>query len=312
MATSTTPEKIIIDTDPGIDDAMAIAFALLNPDIELLGLTSAFGNVTIDVATRNALALVEMAEMECPVARGAGAPLVQEPHPVADFVHGAEGFGTVEAMMPQREEDPRPAHEFICDQVNAAPGDVVLCPVGPLTNLALALRHDPGIAKKVKAVHVMGASLKEGGNATEFAEANIWQDPHAAEIVLAADWDVRLIGLDVTHRVTCHTPDFESLAEAAPILGGFLNEAVQFYFDFHEKVDGFHGCYMHDPTAVISIIRPDLFSFDEAPVGVIVEGERAGETVLGHGSSGRPAKWASKVDVAAVKDVFLSTIRSGF
>ena len=172
-------QKVIIDTDPGVDDAMAIIYAHLEPDIELLGLTSIFGNVVIDTATRNALALVEMLGSSASVAAGARQPLKQQPKEVAWEVHGREGFGDVPAMSPGIEADPRPAYEFICDMVNQYPGEVVLCPVGPLTNLALALQHDASITSKVKSVVIMGGSVDEGGNVTPHAEANIWQDPHA-------------------------------------------------------------------------------------------------------------------------------------
>lgn len=307
-----TAHKVIIDTDPGIDDSMAILFALMHNEIDLVGLTTIFGNVTVDVGTRNARALCEMVDKSVPVAKGAATPLIQPPRPIADFVHGAEGFGTVAPMIPAGKPDPRSAAHFICDTVNAHPGEIVLCPVGPLTNLALALKYDPSIAQKVKAVHVMGASLKAGGNASAYAEANIWQDPHAAETVFKAKWDIKLIGLDITQQVKCNAADFSALAKAAPKLGGFLDEAVQFYFQFHEKHEGFYGCYMHDVMAVISIIRPELFSFDEDAVHVIVEGERAGETQIIDAQGHPRVKWGSAVRGEEVKDIFFSTLATTF
>ena len=273
-----TRHKVIIDTDPGVDDAMAILYAHLDPRIELVGLTSIFGNVTIEIATRNALALAELAGADIPVAHGAERPMVQDPREVAWFVHGHEGFGDVPPMSPQNTADGRPAHEFICDVVNANPGEIVLCPVGPLTNIALALEHDPTIADKVKSVTVMGGSLEEGGNVTSFAEANIWQDPHAAETVFSANWDVTMIGLDVTHQVVCTPEDFAELSAVAPKLGGFLNDAAQFYFDFHAKENGIRGCHMHDPAAVISIVSPELFSTTAVPIDTVCSGEQIGRT----------------------------------
>ena len=311
-ADQTTPHKVIIDTDPGIDDAMAILFAFLHADIDLIGLTTIFGNVTTDVATRNALALAELAGVDVPVARGAERPLVQAPQPVADFVHGTEGFGEVPPFSPAGTPTGQPAAEFICEAVTAAPGEIVLCPVGPLTNLALALRLDPSIAEKTKSVTVMGGSVEAGGNATPFAEANIWQDPHAAQVVFDAPWDVTLVGLDVTHEVTCGPEDFAGLASAAPTLGGFLNDAAQFYFRFHEKHDGFYGCHMHDPTAVISIIQPDLFATRQGALDVVVEGERAGQTIAADDAERQVARLCMGVDDDAVRSLFLSTIKTGF
>ena len=201
-------EKVIIDTDPGVDDAMAVLYACLSPSIELLGLTSIFGNVTTEIATRNALALLEIAGADLPVARGSDKPLVQAQREPAWEVHGREGFGDVPAMSPKKGVIEESAAEFICRVVHENPGEVVLCPVGPLTNIALALRLDPSIASEVKGVTVMGGSIDDGGNVTPHAEANIWQDPHAAEEVFAADWPITLVGLDVTHQVVCTPEDF--------------------------------------------------------------------------------------------------------
>ncbi len=287
---------------------MAILFACAHPGLELLGLTSIFGNVTTDIATRNALALLELAGSGAPVARGADRPLVQDPLPVAADVHGVEGFGDVPPMSPTASPDRRSAARFICDTVNDHPGEVVLCPVGPLTNIALALEIDPSIAGKAKSVTVMGGSIRAGGNATPHAEANIWQDPHSAAAVFAANWPVTLVGLDVTRKVVCTAPDFAGLARTAPKLGGFLNQAVQFYFSFHLGKNGFAGCHMHDPAAVISILQPDLFATEQSPVRVIVDGASAGQTVADPALGTRPVDMCMEVDDAGVKDVFLSTI----
>jgi inosine-uridine nucleoside N-ribohydrolase len=305
-------QKVIIDTDPGIDDAMAILFACLCPDIELVGLTSIFGNVTTDIATRNAKALVEMARLDVPVARGADAPVRQAARPVAWDVHGREGFGDVAPITPAGQPVDETAAEFICRTVSENPGEIVLCPVGPLTNLARALELDPAIAGKVRSVTVMGGSLDTGGNVTPSSEANIWQDPHAADIVFAAGWDVTMVGLDVTHQVKCTPENFARLVKPAPVLGGFLNEAVQHYFEFHRTVDGFDGCYMHDPSAVVSIVRPDLFAVEREPLRVIVEGDETGRTVRAAGSNRRATSVCTQVEVDAVRDLFLETVSSGF
>ena len=138
-----TTEKVLIDTDPGIDDAMAVLYALIHPQLELMGLTTIFGNVTTEIATRNALALVEMHESDIPVARGAQIPIQQTPQEVAWEVHGHDGFGRLGPMAPNKEPVPMPAHEFMCSLIRQHPGEITLCPVGPLTNLALALKHAP-------------------------------------------------------------------------------------------------------------------------------------------------------------------------
>ncbi len=301
-------EKIIIDTDPGVDDAMAVLFAALHPEVELMGLTSIFGNVTIDVATRNALVLTEMTGDPVPVARGADRPVVQEPMDVAWEVHGHEGFGDIPPIVPAGKPTGETAAQYLCKMVNEHPGEITLCPVGPLTNLALALEMDPAIATKVKQVVVMGGSLDEGGNVTPHAEANIWQDPHAADRVFAAGWPVKLVGLDVTHQVVCKPGDFLKLADAAPKFGGFLNEAAQYYFDFHRRENGFDGCHMHDPTAVISIIQPELFSIDQNRLEVIVEGEKLGQTFRSDDQNRPLVDVCMGIEIDAVRNLFLQTI----
>lgn len=304
-------QKIIIDTDPGIDDAMAIIYAHLAPGIELLGLTSIFGNVTRDIATRNALALLELIGSNAKVAAGAAVPLQQDAREVAWEVHGREGFGTVPPMQPHRQAEPRPAYQFIIDTIQQYPGEIVLCPVGPLTNISLALQHDPAIADQVRAVVVMGGSLNAGGNVTLYAEANIWQDPHAAEIVFAADWPVTMIGLDVTHRVVCTPEEFAELPASAPLCGGFLNQAAPFYFDFHAKANGFLGCHMHDPTAVIAILHPEWFVTESLALDVILEGEQAGKTQPSADPHKAKVAVATAVNAEAVKQDFLQRIKSG-
>lgn len=304
-------QRVIIDTDPGIDDAMAINFAHLEPSIELVGLTSIFGNVTTKIATRNALALTEMMGVDVPVAHGAEKPLIQGQKEVAWEVHGREGFGDIPAFSPDKQALDEPAHEFICRMINQHPGEITLCPVGPLTNIAKALQHDPTIVDKVKSVTVMGGSLRAGGNVTAHAEANIWQDPHAADIVFGASWPMRMIGLDVTGKIICTPGEFASLAANSPILGNFLNEAAQYYFSFYKKSVGIDGCQMHDPSAVISIINPDFFTFEPTRLTVVEDGVKAGQTVL-TGDGERPlVEVATDCDANAVRNLFLEVIKTG-
>lgn len=298
--------KILIDTDPGIDDAMAIHLAFAHPDLDVVGLTSVFGNVHVDKATRNALALVEMAGADCPVAEGAAAPLVQPLQPPAYFVHGPEGFGGLAAPEPALVPDPRGAAQFIVDTINASPGQVTLCPVGPLTNVALALQLDPGIARKVGRVVIMGGAAQVSGNVTRWAEANIWNDPHAAAEVFAADWPMMMIGLDVTERTICTAGDFAALAVQAPVIGGFLAGAVPFYFDWHRRKEVPDGCFLHDPSAVMAVADPGLFTTEQVPVRVITEGEQVGRTVPDPGCGQRPVAVALDVQSDSLKRLFLA------
>ena len=304
-----TPRKIIIDTDPGIDDAMAIHFAFAHPGLDLIGLTTVFGNVHTAQATRNALALVEMAGADIPVAGGASAPLVQPQHPPADFVHGKEGFGAEPAPTPLRTPDPRTGAVFLAETCAAHPGEVTIVAVGPLTNLARALDHDPSIAGTVRSVLVMGGAVEHPGNVSEVAEANIWNDPHAAERVFAADWQVTMVGLDVTMKVRCTPDDFDTIAAGSPEIGGFLNRITPFYFDYHQDRYGTRECAMHDALTLIAVTDPGLFGARIVPVRVETEGVEIGRTVIAPDARDRrDAAVAQTVDADGARAVFLDTL----
>ncbi|MEM0923703.1 MAG: nucleoside hydrolase [Pseudomonadota bacterium] len=302
--------KMVIDTDPGIDDAMAILYALSDPAIDLLGLTTVFGNVPVAQATKNALGLLAHVGAELPVAQGAAQPSLQPPKPHPDFVHGADGFGEVSPQGVPAMPDPRDAADFLIDTIRAHPREVTLVPIGPLTNLAILLDRAPEVASLVREVIVMGGAVHTKGNITPHAEANIWQDPHAAERVLSAPWPLRLIGLDVTEQVRCIGEDFEILAAARPRAGGFLAQSVAFYMRFHVESAGFHGCYMHDPTAVISAVAPERFGFEPRALTAICEGEKIGATILA--ADGRaPVQAALSADAEAIRRRFLDVIATG-
>jgi len=299
-------QKIIIDTDPGIDDAMAIHMGFADPQLEIVGLTSIFGNVTGARATRNALHLTEMAHYPAVVAGGAAIPMQRDPQPPADFVHGPEGFGDLPAPVPTQAADPRDAARFLVDSCAAAPGEIIICAVGPLTNLAAALALDESITRTAARVVVMGGSATRHGNVSDCAEANIWNDPHAADAVFAADWDVTMVGLDVTEKTQCTPDDFAKIADLSPIIGGFLKDATAFYFDFHEAKTGKRICFMHDPSALMAITNPELFGFEATPISVVCEGDEIGRTVTG-ADGRRPVKVAMTVDSAAARQHFIKT-----
>ena len=301
-------QKIIIDTDPGIDDAMAIHMAFADQRLDVIGMTSIFGNVPTSAATRNAIRLAEMANYTTIVAGGAEIPLVRTAEPPADFVHGAEGFGTVPPATPTATADARSAAEFLCDSCAAAPGKIIICAVGPLTNLALALRFDPTIADKVKSVVIMGGSVAYHGNVTACAEANIWNDPDAADAVFAAHWDVTMVGLDVTEKTQCTPHDFDKLAMSSPKIGGFLRDAAEFYFDFHEQKTSIRSCFLHDPSAILAITDPNLFEFEKMPIQVVCDGEEIGRTKR-HEDGDRPRiKVAKNVKSEIARQKFLALL----
>lgn len=305
---------MIIDTDPGVDDAMAIFFALLHPEIDVIGMTAVFGNVTVDIATRNAIVLGERAgQGSIPVARGAEKPLVQVPNEVSDYVHGVEGFGDMPAQSIQGASLPNEtAAQFIVRQINENPGEISLCPIGPLTNIALALQLDPSITSKVKNVVLMGGAYNVAGNVTKHAEANIWNDPHAAEAVFAADWPVVMVGLDVTQRVICTPEHFEEMAAASPVLGSFLQQAGGYYIEFYKSKVGINGCYMHDPMAIVAAVRPELFTHEHHPIEVAVDGEEIGQTGRSSCTKRSTTQVCTGVDADAVLNFFMETMLAGF
>ncbi|AXT36240.1 nucleoside hydrolase [Phaeobacter sp. LSS9] len=300
--------KLIIDTDPGIDDAMAIFYAAAAPDIDLLGLTTIFGNVTTKTATRNALRLLEAAGLDLPVAHGAETPLVLPPFTPSAHVHGAEGFGDIPAKTPKGEALDEDAADFLIRMAREHKGELVVCPIGPLTNIAHAIQRDAEFAKNVKRIVIMGGSLEEGGNITPHAEANIYHDPHAADVVFGSGATVEMVGLDVTHRILCTKEDFSAIAATSPELGGMLQEMSVFYLHFYETVGKFDGCSLHDPAAVIACTHPELFTARAVAMEVSCEGETSGETRLASDSARQPIDVYMGVDADAVKSLFLKRL----
>ncbi|MFS4582191.1 nucleoside hydrolase [Phaeobacter sp. C3_T13_0] len=300
--------KLIIDTDPGIDDAMAIFYAAAAPDIDLLGLTTIFGNVTTKTATRNALRLLEAADLDLPVAHGAETPLVLPPFTPSAHVHGAEGFGDIPAKAPKGQALNEDAADFLIRMAQEHKGELVVCPIGPLTNIAHAIQRDADFVKNVKRIVIMGGSLEEGGNITPHAEANIYHDPHAADVVFGSGAKVEMVGLDVTHRILCTKDDFSSIAAQSPELGGMLQEMSVFYLHFYETVGKFDGCSLHDPAAVIACTHPELFTARCVAMEVSCDGETSGETRLAADVDRKPIDVYMAVDAEAVKTLFVKRL----
>jgi inosine-uridine nucleoside N-ribohydrolase len=275
--------KVIYDTDPGVDDAMALVFQALHPDIELLGLTSVFGNATIETTTRNARVLAGRFAAGVPVAQGAAAPLERSaPEPLA-WIHGDNGVGNIALDTTDAAAlDARPAHRFIIETVRAHPGEVTLLAVGPLTNLALALADDLQIASLVKQVVIMGGAFGTDGvlgNVTPAAEANILGDPDAADIVFGAAWPVAIVGLDVTQRTIMSHEYLASLRERGGAAGQFVWEVSRHYEAFHEQSAQLEGIYVHDSSAVAYVLAPQLYTTRSGPVRVLTEGIAVGQTI---------------------------------
>ena len=276
-------KKIILDTDPGIDDAMAILFAEAHPDIELMGITTVYGNATIDNGTQNALYLKQKFGMKALVAKGSDKPLLRDPVGATVVVHGETGFGDVTAPSSlDSEAIKKPAYQFIIDSVRAEPREITLVAVGPLTNLALALEAAPDIVDLVKEVVVMGGAFGENGhrgNVTPFAEANIHDDPHAADKVFTASWPVVIIGLDVTEESFFTSQYLDELRDDAGEVGQFIWDISRYYLKFYSDKVGMDGCHVHDPSAIAYVIQPSLFTSRSGPVRVVTDGPAEGMTI---------------------------------
>jgi inosine-uridine nucleoside N-ribohydrolase len=298
------PRKVILDTDPGIDDAMAILFALRSPALDVLGITTVFGNADVEVGTANALRLVELVGREVKVARGAAHPLVLPKAPAPDFVHGTDGLGNIGAPPPKGKAIEASAAELIVATARLYPGEVTLLAVGRLTNLALALALEPRLPELVKEVVLMGGSAYAGGNVTPVAEANIWGDPHAADIVFAAPWRVTMVGLDVTQRMRLQEDRLRRMAAKDERVGGFLYRISRFYQSFHDSRGVTGGFYVHDPSAVACAIDPSLFTIEKSQVRVVTEGIAVGQTVAASGD--RAERWQAsrgRPEVTVCRDV---------
>lgn len=273
------PKKIIIDTDPGIDDAMAILFAFAAPELEIVGLTTIFGNVQTDLATQNALRLIEFAgHPHIPVASGAKKPLVIAYDEAPEVVHGADGFGNTHQPPPRGRAIDKPASHFIVETIMANPGEITLVPLGPLTNIAEALALEPRIAQQVAEVVLMGGAATVNGNVNPAAEANIWHDPHAADAVFTASWPLTMIGLDVTMSTIMDEAYFDALRTNRT--GEFIYQISRFYQRFHYLTHNLQACFTHDPSTIAYLIDPSLFTCEQGPIRVITEGIAAGQTLM--------------------------------
>lgn len=265
-------EKIILDCDPGHDDAIAILLAAGNPEIDLLGITTVAGNQTLEKVTRNAQAVCQVAGIDVPIARGASVPLVT-PQIVAEDIHG--GGGMDGPVLPEitGELDPRHAVDFIIETVMAhEPKTVNLVPVGPFTNIALAMRKEPRIIERVKSVIVMGGSYTRG-NVTPTAEFNIFVDPEVAEAVFRADWNVTMVGLDLTHQALA-TAELQDRVRA---IGGEVSQFILDIWGFigktYNEVFEFDSPPVHDACCVAALIDPQVMRTDLAHVSVELHGQ---------------------------------------
>ncbi|AEC09231.1 unnamed protein product [Arabidopsis thaliana] len=301
-------EKLIIDTDPGIDDSMAILMAFQTPELEILGLTTVFGNVSTQDATRNALLLCEIAGFpDVPVAEGSSEPLKGGIPRVADFVHGKNGLGDVSLPPPSRKKSEKSAAEFLDEKVEEYPGEVTILALGPLTNLALAIKRDSSFASKVKKIVILGGAFFSLGNVNPAAEANIYGDPEAADVVFTSGADITVVGINITTQLKLSDDDLLELGNCKGKHSKLISDMCKFYRDWHVKSDGVYGVYLHDPVSFVAVVRPDLFTYKKGVVRVETQGICVGHTLMDQGlkrwNGSNPWVGYSPISVAWTVDV---------
>ncbi len=310
--------KILIDTDPGIDDAMAIFYALASPELDVVGLTTIFGNSDTETCTVNALRLLEIAgRTDIPVARGALRPLAMEFRGPADFVHGIDGQGDTFLPPPLTKRLATDAARFIVDAVMAAPGEITLVPIGPLTNIALAMLLEPRLADALAGIVLMGGAAFVDGNASPAAEANILNDPEAADIVFGATCPVVMCGLDITERTLMSTELLNSIGEFDNDRARHLHRILPFYMDFYRRNNGLDGIYIHDSATISYLLAPQHFTIVTHPVRVDCgHSFSRGNTLAARSTSDHHTPWIGRppitictgIDAAAVIALELSRL----
>jgi inosine-uridine nucleoside N-ribohydrolase len=305
--------RMILDVDTGVDDALAIAFAVCHPDIQLEAVLTVAGNVGLELTTHNTLRVLDwLGATHVSVAAGASGPLQGTPCE-ASYWHGAEGLGGATLPASQREAV-ADAVGYLVERVMADPSELTIVCVGPLTNLALALQRQPGIVGAVREVVLMGGSARPPGNITPVAEFNIYADPQAAAIVFAQPWRLTMVGLDVTNQVRLTRRERDALAESASPTAQLVREVTRHHFD----AQALDAIALHDPLAVAVALDPSLVTSVETEVAIETRGEHTlGQTVVDLRSrrtpdpDSTPTRVCLEVDVARARALFFSTLGLG-
>lgn len=295
-------QSIIIDTDAGIDDAMALFLALRSVELNVVGITSVYGNTYVENTTRNILRVLSAVNREdIPVAVGANGPLTADLSPRSGRFHAPDGLGEAARQLRRSHQRPikTPAAQFIQEMIMKNPGQITLATLGPLTNLAMAFRLRPEITKCVKRVVVLGGAIGIPGNATPVAEANFHEDPLAARIVLSAPWKVVLVGLNATTKVPMTRTYISALCRRQSPETIFISKIIPFYQHAYELYHQMGGTvYCHDATLIAYLTHPHLFRVQEIPLYMETEGRAAGMTI-----PDRAKRWADSTTASVCMSV---------
>ncbi len=312
------PIRLILDLDTGIDDAMALLYALNRPGIRLEAITTTFGNTDVDTATSNTLRILELAgRPDVPVARGVGRSLVRPFVKAADHVHGRNGLGDISLPEPKGRATGEHACDLIIRMARENPGAITLCPTGPITNVALALTKAPEIATLLKRIVIMGSTIFHPGIQgipTPLADANFWNDPEAAQIVLRSGADITLVGMDVTMKVLLTAAMRKEIAEEGGKVGATMMAIADFYVRSYQTMyPGIAGCGLHDPLAVAIAEDPSLAAMERMCVDIELAGPLTrGQTVADRRRTAegrRNADVCLGVDAARFERLFVDTLK---
>ena len=306
-----TARKVIIDCDPGQDDAVALFLAMSSPaELDILGITTVAGNVPLELTQRNARMMCDVAGLtDLPVYAGCERPMVLEPI-TAEYIHGNTGIDGVDVFEPDTPLQHGHAVDFIIDTLLAADkGTVTLVPTGPMTNVATAIQREPAILESVQEIVAMGGAMREGGNRSPSAEFNVLVDPHAADIVYNSGKPVTAFGLDVTHQVLSTRERVARMREVGNAVAVATADMLSFFHRYDTKKYGSEGAPLHDPCTVAWLLRPDLFGTRRCNLSV----EKESALTLGHTAvdfwhvTDRPhnVDWAYEVDADGFYDLLI-------
>lgn len=305
--------KIILDCDPGHDDAVAIMMAANHPSLELLGITVVAGNQTLEKTTRNALNVCQHLGLDVPVYAGCGIPMVRQRQIIADDIHGETGLdGPVFEPLTRKAED-KHAVQFIIDTLMASDGDITLVPTGPLTNIAMAMRMEPRIVDKIQEIVLMGGAYQLG-NVTPAAEFNICADAEAAYVVFTSGRPIVMMGLDLTRQALCYPEIVDRMEKIGNRAAGLFADLMRFFGKTQKKVFGWPGGPLHDPTCVAYLIDPTCIETKEMFSEIEIRSERCyGRTLCDYfGVTGKEpnSKVCVKLDVEKYWNIVEECIRN--
>ena len=295
---------VIFDTDPGIDDAMAIIFLHACNNLALKGITTVFGNASIEHCTNNALYLCERFNIPAPVYAGAGLTLLgtaEDDYP--DFVHGTDGLANMHVTPSAKTQEALPAHEYLIETARAHPGELTIIAVGRLTNLAHAIQADNSFTSNVKEIVLMGGAVDVPGNVTQWAEANIIGDPEATDVVFTSGIPTTQVGLDVTMKSLMSEEYIAELAGRCGDAGKLLNEITPYYLNFYRGRTGENGFACHDSSAVAYAEDPSIYETKTGDLAVVLTGEQRGRTTFSENQHGKHTL-CTRANSQALMDIY--------